>query len=164
VLKKRASTPPPPSPTDTPPPAPAQQGRSGIPVPVVLAALVAGGLAVAVAAFVLRNKPGASPNPAASAAADSAAAADTALDVRWRSGRMDGVDCIGTFEVTHGGGTPAHLVAFVMDKSGAVIGRDSASVPSASPGLLVDLRFRRVTCDRIDDWQLQVATPKTGSD
>jgi len=163
VLKKRASTPPPP-PAETPPPAPAQPGKTGIPVSVVLAALLAGGLAVAVAALVLRYRPGAPAGPAASATVDTAAAADTALDVRWRSGRMDGVNCIGTFEVIHGGGTPAHFVAFVMDKSGAVIGRDSANVPAAKPGVLVDLTFRRVTCDNIDDWQLQVATPKTGSD
>jgi hypothetical protein len=28
------------------------------------------------------------------------------------------------------------------------------------PGVLIDFRFRRVACDRVYDWQLQVKTPK----
>ena len=73
---------------------------------------------------------------------------------------MEGADCIGTFEVTRGGGTRAQFVAFVMDTSGSIIARDSGKVDSALPGVLIDFRFRRVGCDRIYDWQLQVTTPK----
>ena len=158
---KPASTPPR-SPTETTPAAPAKPGGGGIPVPVVLAALAAGALAVALTALLLLpNKRGAPAN-AASPRGDSAAAADTGLDVRWRSGRMDGVDCLGTFEVKRGSSTSAQFVAFVMDTSGAIMARDSVQVKSAVvPGLLVDFRFRRVACTRIYDWQLQVTTPKT---
>lgn len=160
VLKPGST--PPRSPTETPPSDPARQGGGGIPVSVVLAALVAGALAVAFTALLLLlpNKRGA-PGNAASARGDSAAAADTGLDVRWRSGRMDGVDCLGTFEVKRGHSASAQFVAFVMDTSGAIMARDSVQVKSAVvPGLLVDFRFRRVACTRIYDWQLQVTTPK----
>ena len=70
---------------------------------------------------------------------------------------------LGTFEVTRGRGTRAEFGAFVMDKSGAVIARDTQSVKAAVPGLLVDFRFRRTACARIDDWQMQVTTPKVPS-
>ena len=129
-------------------------------MPVVLAALAAGAFAVAVTAALLflPNKSGA-PGRAASAR-DTTAAADTGVDVRLRSSRMEAGDCIGTFEVTRGAGTRADFVAFVMDKSGAVIARDTQTVKAAVRGLLVDFRFRRTGCDRIDDWQMQVTTPK----
>lgn len=153
---KPASTPPP-SPAPTPPSAPPPQ--RGVPVPVIVGALVAGLVAVAVTALLLPNKPGAPATPPATAV-DTPAAADTGLDVRWRSGRMERGDCIGTFEVTRGGGTSAQFVAFVMDTTGAIIARDSGGVQSAVPGVLIDFRFRRVACERIYDWQLQVTTPK----
>ena len=61
---------------------------------------------------------------------------------------MDGDDCIGTFEVKRGSSASAQFVAFVMDTSGAILARDSASVKSAVvAGLLVDFRFRHVACD-----------------
>ena len=138
-----------------PPSAPPERGVR-VPVPVIVAAVVVGVAAVVVASLFLPGKP-----PAAPAPVDSSAAADTGLDVRWRSGRMDGVDCLGTFEVKRGSSASAQFVAFVMDTSGAILARDTASVKSAVvPGLLVDFRFRRVACDRIYDWQLQVTTPK----
>lgn len=131
-------------------------------MPVVLGALAAGAVAVAVAWLLLSPNKLRAPGNAAPARVDSAAAADTGLDVRWRSGLMDGADCLGTFEVKRGSSTSAQFVAFVMDTSGAIMARDSVSVKSAVvPGLLVDFRFRRVACDRIYDWQLQVTTPKT---
>jgi hypothetical protein len=128
-----------------------------VPVPVVVGAVVAGLAAVAITWQFLPNKSGA---PAAAPATAAPAPADTGLDVRWRSGRMDGRDCIGTFEVKRGGGTRAQFVAFVMDTSGAIISRDSGKVDAAVPGVLIDFRFRGVTCERIYDWQLQVTTPK----
>ena len=159
-MLKPASTPPR-SPVETPPSAPPPDRGVRVPVPVIIGAVVAGLVAVAVTALFLYlpNKPGA---PARSpAAVDSAAAADTGLDVRWRSGRMDGNDCLATFEVKRGRSASAQFVAFVMDTTGAILTRDSVSVRSAVvPGLLVDFRFRRVACNRIYDWQLQVTTPK----
>jgi hypothetical protein len=152
---KPASTPPR-SPVEMAPAAPSPE--RGVPVPVIVGAVVAGLVAVAVTALFLPNKPAAPAKPAASV--DSSAPADTGLDVRWRSGRMERADCIGTFEVTRGGGTPAQFVAFVMDTTGAIIARDSGSVDSAMPGVLIDFRFRRVACERVYDWQLQVKTPK----
>ena len=129
-----------------------------VPVPVIIGAVVIGLAAVAITALLLPNKSGAPASPSASVATPPAA--DTGLDVRWRSGRMEGRDCIGTFEVKRGGGTRAQFVAFVMDTSGAIIARDSGKVDSAVPGVLVDFRFRGVACERIYDWQLQVTTPK----
>ncbi len=158
VLKP--ASPPPRSPSAPPPSAPVTPGGTGVPVSVIAAAVVAGVVAVVVTALLLPNKPGAPTKPAASAPVDTPAAADTGLDVRWRSGRMDRGDCLGTFEVTRGDSKSAKFVAFVMDTSGAIMARDSVDVLSARPGLLVDFRFRRVRCDRIYDWQLQVMTPK----
>ncbi len=153
---KPASTPPR-SPVETPAPPPERGVR--VPVPVIIGAVVAGVVAVAVTALFLPIKPRAPARPPAPL--DSAAAADTGLDVRWRSGRMDGSDCLATFEVKRGRSTSAQFVAFVMDTTGAILTRDSVSVRSAVvPGLLVDFRFRRVACNRIYDWQLQVTTPK----
>ena len=129
-----------------------------MPVPVIVGAVVAGLVAVAVTALFLPNTwrtPATPPAPV-----KTPAPADTGLDVRWRSGRMDGRDCVGTFEVKRGGGTRAQFVAFVMDTSGAIIARDSGKVDAAVPGVLVEFRFRGVTCERIYDWQLQVTTPK----
>ena len=94
-----------------------------VPVSVIVAAVVVGLAVVAVTALLLPNKSGAPARPPAPV--DTPAAADTGLDVRWRSGRMEGRDCIGTFEVKRGGGTRAQFVAFVMDTSGAIIARDS---------------------------------------
>ncbi|HEX5075919.1 MAG TPA: hypothetical protein VFW03_22085 [Gemmatimonadaceae bacterium] len=128
-----------------------------MPIPVIVGAVVVGLAVVAVTALLMPNKSGAPANPPA---AVNTAAADTGLDVRWRSGRMEGRDCIGTFEVKRGGGTRAQFVAFVMDTSGAIIARDSGKVDAAVPGVLVDFRFRGVSCQRIYDWQLQVTTPK----
>ena len=129
-----------------------------VPVSVIVAAVVVGLAVVAVTALLLPNKSGAPARPPAPV--NTPAAADTGLDVRWRSGRMEGRDCIGTFEVKRGGGTRAQFVAFVMDTSGAIIARDSGKVDAAVPGVLVDFRFRGVSCERIYDWQLQVTTPK----
>jgi hypothetical protein len=140
------------SPAPTTPPAP-----KSVPLNVILGALTVGALAVAIAALVMRPKS----QPGATAAkADSVATADTALDIGWRSGRMDGNDCLGTFEVKRGAGTPARFVAFVLDSSGAVMAQDSGGVAAAVRGVLVDFRFRRVTCSKIADWQLQALTPK----
>jgi hypothetical protein len=156
---KPASTPPK-SPVEMPPSAPPPERGVRVPVPVIVAAVVAGVAAVVVASLFLPGKPGAPAQPPASV--DSSAAADTGLDVRWRSGRMDGVDCLATFEVKRGRSASAQFVAFVMDTTGAILTRDSVNVKSAVvPGLLVDFRFRRVACTRIYDWQLQVTTPKT---
>jgi len=155
---KPASTPPR-SPVETPPAAPPPERGVRVPVPVIIGAVVVGVVAVAITALFLPLKPGTPARPPT--AVDSAAAADTGLDVRWRSGRMDGTDCLATFEVKRGRSTSAQFVAFVMDTTGAILTRDSVSVRSAVvPGLLVDFRFRRVVCDRIYDWQLQVTTPK----
>jgi hypothetical protein len=131
-----------------------------VPVSVIVGAVVVGLAAVAVTWQFLPNKSGAPAQPAASATTGTPAAADTGLDVKWRSGRMERADCIGTFEVKRGGGTRAQFVAFVMDTSGAIIARDSGKVDAAVPGVLIDFRFRGVACDRIYDWQLQVTTPK----
>ena len=142
-----------------PPNAPPPERGVRVPVPVIVAAVVAGVAAVVVTSLFLPIKPGAPAKPPVSV--DSSPAADTGLDVKWRSGRMDGGDCVGTFEVKRGSSTSAQFVAFVMDTSGAILAKDSVSVKSAVvPGLLVDFRFRRVACARIYDWQLQVTTPK----
>jgi len=156
---KRAPTPPR-TPPSTPPIEPPQTGGPRIPLPVIAIALVVGGLVVALTSLLLPKRQ-VEPNPPSSTAAvDTVAPADTGLDVRWRSGRKDDDDCIGTFEVTRGDGARAQFVAFAMDTTGAIMARDSARVASVVRGLLVEFRFRHVDCDEIADWQLQVATPK----
>jgi hypothetical protein len=142
--------------------APATMLRASVPLPVVLAALGAGGLAVAGVAFATRASPNATPPAGATAtvAPGTAAPADAPMDVRWRSGRMDDDDCIGTFEISNGTGTRARFKAFVMDTSGAVMARDSARVDAAVSGLFVEFRFRHVDCDEIDDWRLEATTLK----
>ena len=137
-----------------------QTSPTRIPLPVIAIALVVGGLVVALTSVLLPGRqvgPGARPGTAAT---DSVARPDTGLDVRWRSGRQDARDCIGTFEVIHGDGTRAQFAASVMDSAGRIIARDSARVESVVRGLLVNFRFRRIACGAIDDWQLQVTTPK----
>ena len=136
---------------------------AGVPIPVIVAAVCVGALAVMLTAVAMRPRKPTPAQPLAATSGDSTPRADSALDIRWRSGRMDGDDCLGTFEVTRGTGTGAQFVAFVMDKTGAVMGRDSARVSSAVRGLLVDFRFRHVDCKKIDDWQLQATTPKRRS-
>ena len=161
--RKTASGPPPAAdpPAVPPPAAPAQPTtqtpRAGVPVHVIVSALIFGAFVVGLAALLMRP---ASPPGANATKADSAARGDTALDIGWRSGRMDGSDCIGTFEVKRGAGTPARFVAFVLDSSGAVMAQDSGGVAAAVSGVLVDFRFRKVTCSKIADWQLQALTPK----
>lgn len=150
--------PPPPEAAPTGPASPS--GVVSIPVPVLFGALAIGLLAVVGVAVVTRSAPNAAPPAAVPVAADSVVRPEGPIDVRFRSGSMNGDDCIGTFEVTQGAGTPARLVAFVMDTSGAVMARDSAQVTAAVAGLFVDFRFRHVDCDEIDDWQLQATTPK----
>jgi hypothetical protein len=157
LTPSQASAPPTPG---AAPPGATPPGGARLPLPVIALALAFGVLAVAITSLFL---PKGSPGPGASASTqgvDTTAAADTGLDVRWRSGRKDDDDCIATFEVTRGNGTRAQFVAFVMDTTGAVMARDSARVTSAVRGLLVELRFRHVDCEEIDDWQLQVTTPK----
>lgn len=148
------------TPPSTPTTTPTQTSGTRIPLPVIAIALVVGGLVVALTSLLLPKRQGEQTGPSSTAVLDTVAPADTGLDVRWRSGRNDDDDCIGTFEVTRGDGTRAQFVAFVMDSTGAVMARDSARVASAVRGLLVELRFRHVDCDEIADWQLQVATPK----
>jgi hypothetical protein len=130
-----------------------------IPLPVIAIAVVVGGVMVALTSLLLPKRQ-VGPSAPSPTAVDTVAPADTGLDVRWRSGRKDDDDCIGSFEVTRGDGTRAQFVAFVMDTAGAIMARDSARVGSAVPGLLVEFRFRHVDCEEIADWQLQVATPK----
>jgi hypothetical protein len=148
----------------TPPPVaqmPATMLRASVPLPVVLAALGAGVLAVAGVAFAIRAAPNATPPADARLAVPpDTAAAEKPMDIRWRSGRMDDDDCIGTFEISNGSGTRARFKAFVMDTSGAVMARDSARVDAAVSGLFVEFRFRHVDCDEIDDWRLEATTPK----
>jgi hypothetical protein len=141
---------------------PATMLRTSVPLPVVLAALGAGALAVAGVAFAIRAASNATPpgDATATAAPDTAAPAEKPMDVRWRSGRMEDDDCIGTFEISNGTGTRARFKAFVMDTSGAVMARDSARVDAAVSGLFVEFRFRHVDCDEIDDWRLEATTPK----
>ena len=141
---------------------PATMLRASVPLPVVLAALGAGALAVVGVAFAIRSAPNATPPAGAPAtvAPDTAAPAETPMDIRWRSGHMEDDDCIGTFEISNGSGTRARFKAFVMDTSGAVMARDSARVDAAVSGLFVEFRFRHVDCDEIDDWRLEATTPK----
>ena len=158
ILKPPA--PPPRTPPSTPPIEPPQTGGVRIPLPVMAIALVVGALVVALTSLLLPKRQVEPSPPSSAAAVDSVAPADTGLDVRWRSGRKDDDDCIGTFEVTRGDGARAQFVAFAMDTTGAIMARDSARVASAVAGLLVEFRFRHVDCEEIADWQLQVATPK----
>lgn len=147
-------------PRTTPPstPVPAlQTGGTRIPLSVIMISVVVGAVVVALVWAVLPKQPAA---PTTTSAADTVAAADTGLDVRWQKYRQDNRDCIGTFEVTRGGGTPAQFAAEVMDSAGRIIARDSVRVASTTRGVLVDLRFRRTACKAIADWQLQVTTPK----
>jgi hypothetical protein len=135
--------------------------RASVPLPVVLAALGVGALAVVGVAFAIRAAPNATPPAGATATvAPDTAAAEKPMAIRWRSGRMDDDDCIGTFEISNGTGTRARFKAFVMDTSGAVMARDSARVDAAVSGLFVEFRFRHVDCDEIDDWRLEATTPK----
>jgi hypothetical protein len=149
-----------PDPAVPQPAAPARtttQTPKAVPVHVIVSALIFGAFVVGLAALLMRpaSQPGANATKS-----DSAARADTALDIGWRSGRMDGNDCVGTFEVKRGAGTPARFVAFVLDSSGAVMAQDSGGVAAAVTGVLVDFRFRKVACSKIADWQLQALTPK----
>lgn len=136
----------------------ANRPRPPIPTHVLAGAAAAGLLVTAAAALLMRPSPPKSP-PGAVPSADSAAA-DTAFDVRWQGQRKDGADCIATFEVTKGTVT-GRFIASVMDSSGGVMGSDSTDVAAAGRGKRIDLRFRRVNCAKIGDWQLQVLTPKT---
>ena len=141
---------------------PTGRESGGIPVHIVIAALVVGAIAVVNVALFMRRPPNdSSAMPAASsttAATDSNAPAP--IDMRMNSRRMDDRgNCIGTFEVTQGPGTTARLLAFALDSSGAIIARDSAQVTSAVTGMFVDLTFRQVACDKIYDWQIQATTP-----
>src|SRR5688572_9630623 len=166
-----------PSGRPTPPPEPAVPDSSApavppeqphtaapsVPLSVVAGALVFAAIVVAGVAFLVRSVPndsaGPLPRPGVAPVVDTAAPAAAPIDLRLRSGRMDDANnCIGTFEVTHGTGTRARLVAFAMDTSGAIIARDSAQVTSAVTGMFVDFRFRNVDCDKIDDWQIQATT------
>jgi len=146
----------------TVPPTPPGPGTASIPVSVVAGAVVVGAIVVASVALFTRSAPNGSTDSlvrrGVAPLVDTTAHADAPIDLRLRSGRMDGDNCIGTFEVTHGVGARARLVAFAMDTSGAVIARDSAQVASAVTGMFVDFRFRNVDCDEIDDWQIQATT------
>ena len=135
-------------------------------MPFLLTAVAIGALAVALTSVAMRRKAPVADTVGAATAADSAtmaAPADSALDIRWRGGRQNSADCMGTFEVTAGRGTNAGLIAAVMDKSGAVMATDSAYAKALERGDQFELRFRRVDCDRIDDWQLQVVSPRAHS-
>jgi len=143
---------------DSPPQATWRQRLKAIPLSVLAGALGIGVVAVALTSTLLDSrKPAAAATPAT---AVDTARGEAALDFRWRAGRMDAGDCVGTFELTRGPATPARLVASVTDSSGAIIASDSAQVASTVRGMAVDFRFRGVTCDRISDWQMQVMTPK----
>jgi hypothetical protein len=132
-----------------------RQRLKAIPLSVLAGALGVGLVAVALTSTLLDSG-----KPATPTTALDTARGDAALDFRWRAGRMDDGDCVGTFELTSGPATPARLVASVIDSSGAAIASDSAQVASTVRGLSVDFRFRGVNCDRISDWQMQVMTPK----
>ena len=124
-----------------------------IPLPVIAGAVVAGLFAAAAAALMMRPSPNGSGPPTTSPA-------DTALDVKWRTQRADGDDCVATFEVTQGSANGSRFVAFVMDSSGEVMAGDSTAAMDAVRGKQIDFRFRRVNCSKIGDWQLQVLSPK----
>jgi hypothetical protein len=133
--------------------------RPQIPLGVVAATLIVAALITGALGVAIRSRPN---GPVASAPitpTDSVLKPGPPIDARWKSGRMDDDDCIGTFELTRGEGTRARLVAFVLDTSGAVMTRDSAQIASAVPGMFVEFRFRHVDCDEIDDWQIQATTP-----
>jgi len=142
----------------TPPPSPTPPRRKPVPIPlpVLGGALVAGLLAAAAVSFLMKPKP--DPN-AGNAAADSAAAADTAYDIAWQGVRRDGTDCVASFEITRGA-VSGLFVASVMDSSGNIMRTDSTQVARAKKGSSVAIRFPNVNCAKIGDWQLQVLTPK----
>ena len=131
----------------------AKQPPPRIPLPVIGGAVVAGLLAAAAAALMMRPSPKGSGPPTTSPA-------DTALDIRWRTQRPDGPDCVATFEVTQGATNGSRFVAFVMDSSGQVMGGDSTAAINVGRGQKIDFRFRGVNCTKIGDWQLQVLSPK----
>ena len=132
---------------------PSKKKQPPIPLPVIGGAVVAGLLAAGAAALMMRPTPNgsglATPSPA-----------DTALDVQWRTQRKDGNDCVVTFEVAKGSVSSSRFVAFVMDSSGEVMAGDSTEAIDAARGKQIDLRFRRVNCTKVGDWQLQVLSPK----
>lgn len=132
---------------------------SQLPVAILAAALIVAAIVTGTLGMLLRAAPNEPEPQATSAAVDSVAKPDAPIDVRWRGGRGDDDDCIGTFEITRGAGSRARLTAFVMDTSGAVMARDSAQVATAVPGIFVEFRFRHVDCEEIDDWQIQATTP-----
>jgi hypothetical protein len=134
-----------------------RQRLKAIPLSVLAGALSVGLVAVALTSALLDSR---KPDPATPATATDTARGEAALDFRWRAGRMDGGDCVGTFELTRGPATPARLVASVIDSSGAPMASDSVQVASTVRGMSVDFRFRGVSCNRISDWQMQVMTPK----
>jgi len=135
-----------------------RQRLKAVPLSVLAGALGVGLVAVALTSTLLDSKK--PDGPATPATATDTAGGEAALDFRWRAGRMDRGDCVGTFELTRGPATPARLVASVIDSSGAAMASDSAQVASTVRGMSVDFRFRGVKCDQISDWQMQVMTPK----
>jgi len=152
-----------PAPPDARPLAPERRSVvQGVPLPVVAGALVVGAMVVVGVARLTRPSRGDARDSLAATgtvpAVDTKARPEAPIAIRWRSGRADNLDCIGTFEVTHGPGTRARLVAFAMDSSGAVIARDSTQMNAAVTGMFVDFRFRNVDCGEIDDWQIQATT------
>lgn len=138
--------------------APPTSARARVPLGVIAGTLIVAAIITASLGVALRSIPNESDSTAPAAVLDSVVKPAAPIDVRWKSGRMDDDDCIGTFELTRGEGTRARLVAFVMDTSGAVMTRDSAQVTSAVPGVFVEFRFRHVDCDEISDWQIQATT------
>jgi hypothetical protein len=149
---------------DVPLPAPPAAAVAGVPLNFVVGAVLIAAVVVAAVAFAIRPSPNAAaPAVLAEPSPEPALDPNTPIDLRYRSGRPDDDDCIATFELTRGTGTRARLTAFVMDTSGAVMARDSAQVASAVAGMFVEFRFRHVTCDEIDDWQIQATTLKPRS-
>jgi hypothetical protein len=146
--------------SETAPPPPASTAaKPQLPLAILSGALIVAAIVTGTFGMLLRSSPN-EPEPQPTIApVDSALKPEPPIDVRWRGGRADDDDCIGTFEVTRGAGTRARLAAFVMDTSGAVMARDSAQVTSAVPGVFVEFRFRHVDCEEIDDWQIQATTP-----
>ena len=135
-----------------------RQRLKAIPLSVFAGALAVGFVAVALTSTLLDSRTPV--DTAAPAPPVNTATGEAPLDFRWRSGRADGSDCIGTLELTSGTAKPALLVGSVMDSAGAIRAADSAQVASTVSRLLVEFRFRRIRCDEIRDWQLQVMTPK----
>jgi hypothetical protein len=134
-----------------------------IPLRVIAIAVIVGAVAALVVWSGIRPKAVAPIGKSAAQPVDTTARPDTSLDIQWRSARMDGNDCIGTFHMTRGAATRAEFVAFVLDSTGKVVARDSTRVDAAAAGTSIEFRFRRVNCDRIADWQLEMRTPKAPS-